>query len=534
MKGGSTGTCIHFESKLPVSLEMFTVDLSEGVWHNEPPDIIAAFSQTSWSAEAVGLMGRRGVVGSIKYRCEWRGVRSVLCVNFSTGLFGVRRLNCFEESADGDGDVFHICSDLGIGDGAQNQGSRMMSTTVELRENLIGQVVLKPNRFSQTLAATGLKQGMLAAQLEQSSRSCFLRIVNLTRQALLLDEEASDMPQSVWVREPARKIAGLSFHDFGLRSSRWGTKGTVSYRIDAPLDAEEKAFRVEVSWSMHIRCKSWTGPGGVFILESHTSGVHNHVGVFHVLNPRNLPHLDVLEALAMVRQGPKAAPHAGKDITEHTVDKMTSQHELKIPVVQAFVRAKNTSLYISYRIGPEVFRRIFGPQDQLHLSSALSGGTGDTVTVLSAVEAASTNNDATDAETTPVQRALHLQRILTGALNPVVDERLTIAVGKSWMQQARVSPLHIWTREDGDTGAPPELDAQGLCEVMRRFWPMLVEQETASIEMLVPVETLVLKWASQEDLREATLLNALTASVTLLHVFALDAAADEVRSLAAT
>ena len=188
MKGGFTGTCIHFESKLPVSLERFTVDLSEGVWHNEPPDIIAAFSQTSWSAEAtvktlwhsrthdlmllfrgfvasslslslslsdsgvwvdgalivpvcgctpcwggissvtshwsgsdplrrgcegchggrrrvteeispkaVGLMGRRGVVGSIKYRCEWRGVRSVLCVNFSTGLFGVRRLNCFEE-----------------------------------------------------------------------------------------------------------------------------------------------------------------------------------------------------------------------------------------------------------------------------------------------------------------------------------------------------------------------------------------------------------------------------------------------------
>ena len=273
--------------------------------------------------------------------------------------------------------------------------------------------------------------------LLQATRSALVRIVNLSQHALILTTDIRrEFSRGFWITRPSERIAPLCYHDFGIAGHGWlsGTRGWVKYQIEAPRNDQERQFRLEISWA-----SPWVGPCRVSAeptvdvfdhRETHSNWEHNQVSSVHLLDRRDLPELMVLDSVALVNQSLGEEPRSGSQLTKVVQEQMASRYELRISSVRAFLGQgaanKHTgymepgaSLEILYRIGPQVFTQTFGPNEPIHISSAVPGGTGHTDTILAAVEAQVSDSTATDQAMPNAERALQIQRQFTACAHAV-------------------------------------------------------------------------------------------------------------------
>uniref|UniRef100_A0A7S1ABD8 Uncharacterized protein n=1 Tax=Noctiluca scintillans TaxID=2966 RepID=A0A7S1ABD8_NOCSC len=537
-EGDVTGTRICFENRLPVSLRLCNGGLLEGCWRVPPPSCLGARSVVKWIAAANGVLGRHGAAGEMRYSCEWKG-RRVLHIRFTCSLFGVRKLECREEGASTDEARLQIDTDMG-----SRETGGVMKVTIELREQLAHHVKLEPHRLpTPTTIPSSLNNGRLAGLLLQATRSALVRIVNLSQHALILTTDIRrEFSRGFWITRPSERIAPLCYHDFGIAGHGWlsGTRGWVKYQIEAPRNDQERQFRLEVSWA-----SPWVGPCrvraeptvDVFTTETHSNWEHNQVSSVHLIDRRNLPELQVLDSLALVNQSLGEEPRSGSQLTKVVQEQMASRYELRISSVRAFLgqgaankhngyMEPGASLEILYRIGPQVFTQTFGPNEPIHISSAVPGGTGHTDTILAAVEAQVSNSTATDQAMPNAERALQIQRQFTAALTLSVHTKLVSAFGTDYLHYTNVSSAHQWqplAKKGGSssTDALPEFDAHALLKLLRHYWTVLGNGSEMSV--LDPLEKLDVKWQAQDDVDKATLANAEFAMLSLIKTMGLDA-----------
>lgn len=576
------------------------MDLEYGAWQVEPPEEVGAFSLAAWSATPGGLFGRRGIRGNVLYYCEWGGQDAILHVAFESPLFGERRVECREETVDGasvrkEDALLVVRTCPGEGGLKANCTVRVV---IELRAQVGRHIALHQGPNS---AATwgGLREGKLSQVLKQATRSCLIRIVNLTRHSLA-KETRSKGAEGFWIAEPADCLEPYSFHDLGItcQGLNINTRGSLSYAVETATTSEEKRVRIVISWSspwIGSRSLKAKDTSGLYVVTALSDRAHNLVGTVHIVDPQCLPALTIVDAVALARQS-----GTGADFTDIVVQQLKSPYELVVPSVRVLLgrirrrprgsddrddeysedwdadaesgndsgsRATDcsamggmrcadnfSSLQVSYRIGPEVFRRTVLPNERLHLSSAWPGGDGRVETALGALEAAGTEaTTAPQQELAAPERALLCQRRLASALSPVIWEALESEPGAPL--QGLITPYHLWRTdggrdiatlqdEDGELTSAAglegvELDLEGLMRVLRRRGRQIAQvigvnlAENFFEEILVPVEKLAAAWAEQAEVDEGVVRKAVVAGAALLRAFGLEEAASEVDALKA-
>lgn len=545
--GGPNRIGIQLESRLPMTLRRGRYELDRGVWKDAPPVEVGSFSVANWMATPRGFLGRQGVKGSVRYCCDWGGSVTILHVAFEYLLFGDRRITCREETSEGDSvrsEQRILCIHCEPTDVATAAASTVQ-VLVELREQVARHVSVDSHRMNAASVAESLRGGKLATVLRQASRSCLVRITNLTQFRLSMDGRGFRGAHGFWVAEPASSIDPHSFSDFGISNagSQLSTRGSLCYLVEAPKSSRERCVQLTLNWEVPwIRPKTLSAveSGDVLGVKVFVDKQQNLLGVVHIVDPACLPTLEVLYAVALARGSGN-----GENATE-LVQELTGRHELIIPSVRVFLgqvrrraRLKElcedpgeegyTGLQISYRIGPEVFRRAFAPNERAYLSAALPGGDGEESTVLAALEAQRQESVVQPApKLSPVEQALLLQRHLSEGLSPLLWKVIRA------VPQSSLPKSGHWWPASGSAGAldidgvEKELDAEGVLQVLRRCWPQITSNRYAAlrqepIESLIePLEELCQAWTLQADMEPALISEAAVAGAKLCRLFDLE------------
>eukprot|EP00929_Paragymnodinium_shiwhaense_P071989 TRINITY_DN36553_c0_g1_i1.p1 TRINITY_DN36553_c0_g1~~TRINITY_DN36553_c0_g1_i1.p1 ORF type:complete len:509 (+),score=105.27 TRINITY_DN36553_c0_g1_i1:116-1642(+) len=461
--------------------------------------------------------------------------------------------------------------------------------------------------------------------LRQSTRSAFLRIVNLTRQPLRLDDgaegrdvrtyinsDSGDTRSSVttisystednpacaargfWIAAPSALIAPGQLHDAGITGQGFmlGVRSTLHYVMEAPHSVEETKVRIKIHFQspwVGRRRISATDAASFVVVQSACDGKTNLSCVVHILDPRHLPKLEVLTAApakalstsSSSTQGVVDVQKPDEELTRLVRKHCLSDHELRIPSVRALVTTFSASLChnesrdhrdtssprhlsgqlsdcfagfeLVYRIGPEVFKRVFMATESAHLSSAVPAGDANPGVVLSATAYISERKTTTSMSTPSaslfervgqrlplMDQCLALQRLLTSTLSPVVCRMLESVLGVKWREDDTMKSVaaHLWPLE-GEGGKASILDLEGLLDALRQLWSRLVPSQGdlgANVfveappvdDVLPPLELLCAAWAEQAELDNAALSKAAASACTLFEVFGCREAAEEV------
>lgn len=522
---GGCDVLVRFESRLTTPLKRASTILAEGQWCNEPPLEIKAQSVAVLGAESATAFS--GVRGSVQYRYR-RGTREVvLNIDFERRRVGAQSaIRCWEEDAepaggDGAGGVggtsrrMFVIRMGGVG------GAGAASIVVELantRHGVHGASRRLSVEAGPTSATMSLASGQLAMILRQATRSVLIRIVNLTRRALILesgDDMLSDMVNTVgfWIQRPTDRIAPGGFADLGVTGHGFlmGLRGEFAYTLEAPHSTEEERVRVHIQW----QCP-WVGRrrivasdrANLFVVQANCDAQNNLAGAVHIMDPHDLPRLELLSAVAMMSELDMGqSTDAATDVSKLIRPYLISPHELHIPSVRALLAAANQSvsrgdrgsvttadsasrmraatvLRLKYRIGPEVFRREFAPTSAANVSTAMAGGGASIATILDSVAdlkaeggsgwgggAAVGAADTLGSELQLPERALALQTTMTTAASPIVCQQLQEVRGSDWPSSRSLlkSPLSPGLKRGG-TLSPAAHDKDKV-EAAVHLWP---------------------------------------------------------------
>lgn len=555
---GPNEITIHLESRLPITLRRGRFELERGLWREQPPIEVGAYSVASWVSVPTGFLGRNGVKGSVRYCCDWAGSVAMLHIAFECLLFGERRVVCREETPEG----YNCRSEeriLCIHCQAAESGAVSISrlhVVVELQEHIARHVSVDKHRIKSVSAAENLRGGRLATVLRQATRSCLVRITNLTQHRLAMDGRGLLDAQGFWVAEPSACIDPHSFCDLGIvnQGLQLSTRGSLCYVVETPENNRDRRVQIVIDWDvpwLRQRNLQVRESGDILAVKIFADRQVNLVGLVHIVDPRCLPTLEVLDAVALASNTGN-----GEDVTE-LVQEISKQHELVIPSVRVLlgqakrrvlnaasnvneestdqVRDPYTGLQISYRIGPEVFRRVYSPSERVHLSTAQPGGDGAEDTVLAALEARGPELEVEEQTTlSPAEQALLLQRHLAEGLMPLVGKAF-----KSIPQGDQPGTAHFWPADGGaPDGAENVLDAQGILHVLRHSWPQVASRRFAGLKdepvdhLLSPLEDLCSAWANQAEMEPALVAEAATCGGKLCRLFGLEEAAAAMEQVA--
>lgn len=202
----------------------------------------------------------------------------------------------------------------------------------------------------------------------------------------------------------------------------------------------------------------------------------------------------------------------------------------------------NSLLYIQWRIGSEIFERVFGPDERVFLHGGLVGGldrnqtdlilraepvnlrrlppglkvadlsTGDTAGIASLLALSSgAGAGATPAAAgsgalgvRPVTNEAELLEVLvrgfricaSGMLREV-SERMEAAYGVDWLTKCDLPRQHIWKDLLGN-GEGEQIDLEGLLHIMTAFWDEVFEERLEDPQPLHAMQAVVIYWATQE------------------------------------
>jgi len=414
------------------------------------------------------------------------------------------------------------------------------------------------HRIKSASAAESLKGGRLASVLRQATRSCLIRITNLTQYRLTMDGRGALDAQGFWVLEPPACIDAHTFSDMGISNNglQLTTRGSLCYVVEGPENNRERRVQLFIDWDVPwIRQKTLKArdAGEIMAVKTFTDRQQNLVGLIHIIDPRNLPMLEVLDSVALASN-----TDSGEDMTE-IVREIARPFELVIPSVRVLLgRAKRirsqaddgekgshsyTGLQISYRIGPEVFRRVYAPGERVHLSAAQPGGDGEEETVLAALEARGEEHKReAEPELGPQDQALLLQSELAEGMMPSIRKGLKSVPKADWPHVSHWWPPNGSEADCGETEVLPKealvLDAAGVLQVLHGHWGIVsrripAAREIDEEELLFPLDDLVDAWMHQADLEPALVREAAAAGSALCLLFGAEEAAANIEQLAA-
>lgn len=487
---GLCGVLLRVDNLTPITLKRVEVELKHGVWDREPPAEIHEDATEMFGAQAGGHLGRHGVRGKLAFSATWGGQETKLYIVFENPIFGARRLNCYERPV------------IGKDSGKDPQKLLVLSSTKIEKPNSSMDVVLELSPYAISLQAppelppqgsfvftsvpTDRNPGLWQASLLKADRSVLFRVVNLTQRALaLVDMEIT--VDGVWAKRPEPIIDGDDMCEFGVASTGFmaGTQGQIVYVIETPRDAAEEAARIKITWQnqwVGKRVVSSEDTGSVFVVSAHMNPSYNLSAAVHIIDPTRVPRLELLQARAVSSSkcdqplhGTEVPEGAGEDVFAH-VYKMCTPNDVRLNIsARSFLSSlykkgidPGSSLWVQYRIGPEVFARLFGPNENVHLSAAVAGGEDNANVVLSAKASHDSHDIGSsgyqkggsqdipddDGDMKCTQRALRVQRILVEAVWPSVRDKMDVAFGKNWMSDLPPSsPLtqmdlgfsvHLW------------------------------------------------------------------------------------------
>ncbi|EPR63077.1 hypothetical protein TGPRC2_255880 [Toxoplasma gondii TgCatPRC2] len=199
----------------------------------------------------------------------------------------------------------------------------------------------------------------------------------------------------------------------------------------------------------------------------------------------------------------------------------------------------NSLLYIQWRIGSELFERVFGPDERVFLHGGLVGGlernqtdlilraepvnlrrlppglkvadlyAGDSGGLSSLLARSVGAGGAPGAVgpgapgVPPVTNEAELLevlvrgfRICASGLLREVSERMEAAFGVDWLAKCDLPRQHIW--RDLGSGEGEQIDLEGLLHIMTAFWDEVFEERLQDPQPLHAMQAVVIYWATQE------------------------------------
>jgi len=266
-----------------------------------------------------------------------------------------------------------------------------------------------------------------------------------------------------------------------------------------------------------------------------------------VINPHNIPPLEVLDVRCLVAENSKDSSNTESSNLTHCIkQEMSSSYDLELPSVRAFLSHvasrqganvdTSSRLMVMYRIGPEIFSPVFKPSEHVSISSALPGGNGKDATVFSALEAKDLVIDGqctSENVLSIAQRAMRCQQIFTDVMWPLSRKALQNALGIDWQTQVGISKQNMWPKVANrpNEGHNSEPDAEALLDILSKHWAHVAGTTGAELDHLLVVQTLANTWAQQKEIGEELIINATTSAAALLESFGLQDAAKEQKAL---
>ncbi|PHJ19838.1 hypothetical protein CSUI_006328 [Cystoisospora suis] len=205
------------------------------------------------------------------------------------------------------------------------------------------------------------------------------------------------------------------------------------------------------------------------------------------------------------------------------------------------VSQPNSLLYIQWRIGCELFSRVFGPDERMALHGGHVGGLDNTQTdlilrgeplnlrrlppglkvadlyssdstgvmslclpVAGAGSCGASRGFLAAGSVPPMTSEGELLELLvrgfrlcaSGLLREVV-ERMEMVYGADWLTKCDLPRQHVWKDLLG-SGEGEQIDLEGLLHIMTAFWDEVFEERIVDPQPLHAMQAVVIYWATQE------------------------------------
>ncbi|XP_953497.1 uncharacterized protein TA11155 [Theileria annulata] len=409
-------------------------------------------------------------------------------------------------------------------------------------------------------------------QLRKSNLSVYIRIVNLTSKEMKLGSNALEMfkncvlDEGVWVEYPNEDIPSLSGTEFGCKSNGFlgGTSGRCVYSILGESGCFTFSWDRPSIGAFVANCKHSLNKYSVMV---HTESSNHSSVIFHIIDMFTIP-LKILTAKAVSPkfttryQDNKLSPKYIKSLStdddsnssfDNTLDELVItpflvKHqfsnytndsddtdvkdkdftELLIKSPKHFfssVNSKNinspinkvssdSSIYIEWMIGNEIFCKLFKFDEKIHLNSSVISAIPDNKHLvfnsfllrldLSQIfpkqnHIDKSNNyvyDTTNVPNRPYLKTLKQNEFLDyvvmifhcvcDAFQPYINKCMTKKFGPNWLKICKLPTCHVWKNHDVF-----RIDLEGIIYIVTAYWMDIFEQVLTETTHLNTIQVLI-------------------------------------------
>eukprot|EP00375_Theileria_parva_P001832 XP_764507.1 hypothetical protein [Theileria parva strain Muguga] len=416
-------------------------------------------------------------------------------------------------------------------------------------------------------------------QLKKSNVSVHVRIVNLTSKEMKLGSNALEMfknctlDEGVWVEYPNEDIPSLSGTEFGCKSNGFlgGTTGRCVYSILGESGCFTFSWDRPSIGAFVTNCKHSLNKYSVMV---HTESSNHSSVIFHIIDMFTIP-LKLLTAKAVSPkyttkyQDNKLSPkyirssstsdrnnsnadttldeleitpfliknqssHYNNDVEDSEV-KGKGLTELLIKSPKHFfssVNSKNinspinkvssdSSIYIEWMIGNEIFCKLFKFDEKIHINSSVISGIPDNKSLVfnsfllrldltqifqKQNHVDKSNNlvyDSASVQKRPYLKSLKQNEFLEyvvmifqcvcDAFQPFISKCMLKKFGSNWLKICKLPTCHVWKNHD-----VLRIDLEGIIYIVTAYWMDIFEQVLTDTTHLNTIQTASIYWANQE------------------------------------
>ncbi|UKJ90013.2 hypothetical protein MACJ_003271 [Theileria orientalis] len=417
----------------------------------------------------------------------------------------------------------------------------------------------------------------LLNNLRKSNVSVLIRIVNLTSKELSLGSSPSNIHKScvldegVWVGFPNEEIGRMCGTEFGSKTAGFlgGTSGRCVYSILGESESLTFTWDRPSIGPFSAKCKHSLNKYSVIV---HTESSNHSTAIFHITDNFSML-IQILTARAVSPRltskynGPKllqryldpitAVQHNASDTSVDELlitpflTKLQNLHgsngglndlsNVDLPNTDLFIKSPkhffssvnstninspinkvppDSSIYIEWMIGNEVFCKLFKFDEKIHLSSSVISGVSDKAVVLNSVllrvdfcsmfETTDSNKKVTnlsigdpDGLTRPYLRTFKQDELLDyvvvifhsvcDAFQPYINKCMTRKFGGNWLKICKLPSGHIWKNQETS-----RIDLEGIVYIVTAYWMEVFEQVLRETTHLNIIQTAAIYWANQE------------------------------------
>ncbi|UKK03000.2 hypothetical protein MACK_003102 [Theileria orientalis] len=418
----------------------------------------------------------------------------------------------------------------------------------------------------------------LLNNLRKSNVSVLVRIVNLTSKELRLGLSPSKIHNScvleegVWVGFPNEEIGRMCGTEFGTKTAGFlgGTAGRCVYTILGESGSLTFTWDRPSIGPFSAKCKHSLNKYSVIV---HTESSNHSTAIFHIIDNFSMP-IQILTARAVSPRltskynGPRLLqryldpstaiqPNASDTSVEELLitpflTKLQNLHgsnsglndlsNVNLPNTDLFIKSPkhffssvnstninspinkvppDSSIYIEWMIGNEIFCKLFKFDEKIHLSSSVISGVSDNkAVVLNSVllrvdfssmfktadsdnKLSNLSNGDTDGLTRPYLRTFKQEELLDyvvvifhsvcDAFQPYINKCMTKKFGVNWLKICKLPSGHIWKNQE-----TARIDLEGIVYIVTAYWMEVFEQVLRETTHLNIIQTAAIYWANQE------------------------------------